>query len=175
MKKVLFIVPLGIIAVISSAYALPPSGFSSTTISISAQVGATCQEAQHGFFPAPIMIDAFSAADQTFAPSADEMVRCSSGTIFTIKVTSAMGTAVDQVCTASGVSGMTMKSLSSPAVVLPYTFMCAGNTDGSGRFTGAGFSTARSLGIGLKVLAADARAAVSNNDYSDTVTLTISY
>jgi hypothetical protein len=175
MKKVLFIVPFWLIAVMGSAQALPPVGFSTTNISISARVGASCQESQHGLFPGAIVIDAFAAGDQTFAPTADEMVMCTNGTVFTIKVTSAKGTAVDQVCTASGVSGMVMTSLSSPADTLPYTFLCAGNTDGLGRFTGAGASTPRALGIGVKVLAANARAAMANTDYSDTVTLTISY
>jgi spore coat protein U-like protein len=53
--------------------------------------------------------------------------------------------------------------------------MCAGDTDGVGHFTGGGYTTAKSLGISIKVPAANAQTAIAHADYSDTVTLTISY
>jgi len=158
-----------------NASAITPSGFASTTLTVGAQVSIACQEAQHGSFPSPITIDTLSATDQTFSPTADETVKCTNGTVFTIKVTSANGTAVNQNCTAGGVSGMILRSASAPVDTIPYLFLCAGDTDGSGNFTGAGFSTARALGIGVKVLAANAQGAMAHADYADTVTLTISY
>jgi spore coat protein U-like protein len=53
--------------------------------------------------------------------------------------------------------------------------MCAGNTDGAGHFTGAGYISAKSLGISIKILQADAQSAIAHGDYSDTVTLTLNY
>jgi hypothetical protein len=97
------------------------------------------------------------------------------GTVFKIKVSSVNGTAVNQACTANGVSGMKLRSANSPGDTIPYTFMCAGDTEGTGQFQGAGFKTPRALGIGIKVAGADAEAAMSHTDYSDTITLLISY
>jgi spore coat protein U-like protein len=53
--------------------------------------------------------------------------------------------------------------------------MCAGDTDGAGHFMGTGCTTAEALGIRIKVLAANAQAAMAHADYLDTVTLTLSY
>ncbi len=176
MKKVLFIATIAIIIVMAdSAIAATPAGFSSASIVVSAVVGAACQEEQHGSFPNPLMIDTQSVSDQTFAASVDETVKCTSGTVFTVKVTSGNGAAVDQTCTTSGVSSMALKSAGTPSDTVPYTFACSGDTDGLGHFTGAGFNTAKALGMSIKVLAANAQAAVAHADYSDTVTLTISY
>ena len=152
-----------------------PSGFASATFAVNAQVNTACQEVQHGSFPNPLTIDTQSAVDQTFSPSADEQVKCTNGTVFTIKVSSGNGTAANQACTSVGVSNMALKSAGSPADVIAYTFLCSGDTDGSGHFTGSGFSTARALGMSVKVLAANAQAAVAHADYADSVTLTISY
>jgi spore coat protein U-like protein len=113
--------------------------------------------------------------DQTFAPTADEQVRCTNGTIFTIKVSSGNGSAVNQTCTSGGISTMVLKSSGSPADVIPYVFLCTGDTDGSGHFVGAGFNTPRALGISVKILAVYAQNAVAHADYSDTITLTITY
>lgn len=148
---------------------------SSTNIVVNAQVLGTCEEAQHGAFPNPLTIDTQTATDQTFAPSADELVRCSNGMVFTVKVSSANGTAVGQTCTSGGVSGMVLKSASWPADMVEYVFMCAGDTDGAGHFTGAGYNTSKALGISIKVLQANAQTAFAHADYSDTVTLTLSY
>jgi spore coat protein U-like protein len=158
-----------------SAPAASPSGFSTTTISLNAQVNTACQEAQHGTFPNPITIDTLAVSDQIFSPTVDETVKCTNGTLFTIKVSSANGAALNQTCTSGGVSAMALKSAGTPADTIAYTFMCAGDTDGAGNFTGAGFATAKALGISVKVLTANAQAAVAHADYSDTVTLTISY
>jgi hypothetical protein len=160
---------------IDTVYAATPVGFSNTTLTVTAEVGVSCEETQHGEFPAPLLIDTQVVGDQTFAPIADELVSCTNGIVFTIKVSSANGTALDQTCTSNGVSGMSLKSASWPTDEVPYIFTCAGDTNGSGNFTGAGFASPRALGIGIKVLAADAQAALAHNDYSDTVTLTISY
>jgi spore coat protein U-like protein len=70
---------------------------------------------------------------------------------------------------------MALKSAGSPADVVAYTLVCAGDTDGLGHFTGAGFNTPKAIGMSIKVLAANAQAAVAHPDYSDTVTMTISY
>lgn len=176
MTKVLFIAAIGLLNVMAdSAWASTPSGFSSASIALSAQVNAACQEAQHGSFPSPITINAQAVFDQTFAATADEKVVCTNGTVFTIKVTSGNGTAVNQTCTSSGVSSMALKSAGTPADTIAYTFVCGGDTDGLGHFAGAGFNTPRVLGMSIKVLAADAQAAIANADYFDTVTLTISY
>jgi hypothetical protein len=144
-------------------------------LTLNAQVIASCQEAQHGSFPNPMLIDTQSASDQTFSPTTDEVVKCTNNTVFTIKVSSANGTALNQNCSSSGVSAMALKSAGSPADTIAYTFYCSGDTDGSGHFVGAGFSTGRALGINVKILAADARASVAHADYADSVTLTISY
>ena len=176
MKKVLFIIATGFILVMAGvAYASTPSGFSSASIVVSAVVGPACQEGQHGSFPNPIAIDTQSVSDQTFAASVDETVKCTSGTVFTVKVTSGNGTAVNQTCTTTGVSSMALKSAGTPADTVAYTFACSGDTDGLGNFTGAGFNAAKALGMSIKVLAANAQAAVAHADYTDTVTLTISY
>ncbi len=176
MKKVLLIAAIGIITVmVGSAMASTPSGFSSASIAVSGVVNASCQEAQHGSFPSPLTIDTQSVADQTFPSSADEKLECTSGTVFTIKVTSGNGTAVNQTCTSSGVSSMALKSAGFQVDTIAYTFVCGGDTDGLGHFTGAGVSAPKALGMSIKVLAADAQAAVAHADYSDTVTLTISY
>ncbi|PKN38513.1 MAG: hypothetical protein CVU62_06670 [Deltaproteobacteria bacterium HGW-Deltaproteobacteria-2] len=132
-------------------------------------------EAQHGSFPNPLTIDSQSAADQNFSPTADELVKCTNGVVFTVNVSSANGTAVNQTCTSGGVSGMALRSISWPADAIAYTFMCAGDTGGTGHFTGAGYTTARAMGISIKVPAADAQAAIAHTDYSDMVTLTLSY
>jgi hypothetical protein len=157
------------------AFAAKPSGFSSTTVTVSAQVSGVCEEAQHGSFPSPLSIDPLLATDLTFSPSADELIRCVNGTVFTVKVSSTNGTAIDQTCTSGGVSSMALQSASWASDKIAYTFMCAGDTDGAGHFTGGGFATAKSMGISIKVLAADAQAALAHADYSDTVTMTISY
>lgn len=176
MKKVLFIIAIGMVVVMAGvAYAAAPLDFSSTSIVVSAQVGPACQEGQHGSFPSPLTIDTQSASDQTFAASVDETVKCTSGTVFAVKVTSGNGTALNQTCTTSGVSSMALKSSGTPADTIAYTFACSGDTDGLGNFTGAGFTTAKALGMSIKVLAADAQAAIAHADYTDTVTLTISY
>lgn len=177
MKKILSVaaVAMIVLAVGGEAHAAPPSGFASTAIVVNAQITATCQEASHVSFPNPITIDALAGFDQTFSPTVDEAVRCSNGTIFTVKVSSANGTAVGQTCTSSGVSSMALRSAGTPGDTIAYTFMCAGDTDGSGHFTGAGNTTAKAFGISIKVLAANAQAALAHSDYSDTVTLTLSY
>jgi spore coat protein U-like protein len=176
-KKTLWLVAaLAAISVTAgNASAIAPLGFATATLTVNAQVGASCQEAQQGSFPNPLMIDTQSAVDQTFLPTADELIKCTGGTVFTIKVSSGNGTAVNQTCTSGGVSNMALKSAGSPADTIAYTFLCSGNTDGLGHFTGAGFSTASALGMSIKVLAANAQAAVAHADYADSVTLTISY
>ena len=177
MKRILLVAVTAIIICVmaGSAPAASPSGFSTTTISLNAQVNTACQEAQHGTFPNPITIDTLAVSDQIFSPTVDETVKCTNGTLFTIKVSSANGAALNQTCTSGGVSAMALKSAGTPADTIAYTFMCAGDTDGAGNFTGAGFATAKALGISVKVLTANAQAAVAHADYSDTVTLTISY
>jgi len=177
MKNILLtaVIIMMITVVASSASATPPSGFASTAIVVNAQIAAVCQEASHGSFPNPITIDALAGSDQTFSPTVDETVRCSNGTVFSVKVSSANGTAVGQACTSSGVSTMALRSAGTPGDTIAYTFMCADNTDGTGHFTGAGHTTAKALGISIKILAANAQAALAHADYSDTVTLTLSY
>jgi spore coat protein U-like protein len=176
MKRILFLAVIGIITVLAGgARAAPPLGFSSANITVTAVVAPSCQEGQHGSFPNPITIDTQSVADQTFAASVDETVKCTSGTVFTVKVTSGNGTAVNQTCTTAGVSSMALKSAGTPADTVAYTFACKGDTDGLGNFTGAGYNTAKALGMSIKVLAANAQAAVAHADYADTVTLTVSY
>lgn len=160
---------------IGSASAATPVGFGYTTIDVKAQVIVSCQEVQHGTFPAPLIIDTQAANEQEFAPNTDELVRCTNGTVFTVKVTSTNGSALDQTCTSNGVNNMVLKSASWPVDTISYTFMCSGDTDGNGLFTGAGYNTNKALGIGIKVMAADAQAAIAHADYSDTVTLTITY
>jgi hypothetical protein len=176
-KKILWLVAVftATSMITGTAFAATPSGFSNTTVDVNARVGVSCAEAQHGAFPSPLIIDTQLASDQNFTPTADQMVHCTSGVVFTVNVSSANGTALDQVCTSGGVSGMLMQSASWPGDTIAYTFMCAGDTNGAGNFTGAGFTTARAMGISIKVLAADAQAALAHADYSDTVTLTISY
>lgn len=144
-------------------------------INVNAEVITLCQEAQHGAFPNPLLIDPQTATDQSFPPSADELIKCSNGVVFTVKISSANGSAIDQICTSSGVSTMALKSVSWPSDMIAYTFMCAGDTDGSGHFTGGGYNITKALGISIKVLAANAQAALAHNDYSDTVTVTLTY
>jgi hypothetical protein len=177
MKNILLtaVIIMMITAVAGSALAAPPSGLASIAIVVNAQIAAVCQEASHVSFPNPITIDTLAGSDQTFSPTVDETVRCSNGTIFNVKVSSANGTAVGQACTSSGVSTMALKSAGTPVDTIAYTLMCAGDTDGAGHFTGAGYTTAKALGISIKVLAANAQAALAHADYSDTVTLTLSY
>jgi spore coat protein U-like protein len=174
-KKIVLLTAALIGVMAGAASASTPTGFASAVLTVSAQVNTACQEAQHGLFPSPITIDALSGSDQSFSPSVDETVKCTNGTVFTIKVTSGNGTAVNQTCTASGVSDMALKSAAMPADSIPYTFICSGDTDGSGHLIGGGFNLARALGLSIKVSAANAQAAVAHADYSDTVTLTISY
>ena len=177
MKKILSIAVMAVIAMAvgGETRTAISAELPSADIVVNAKVTAACQEALHGAFPNPLMIETQSATDQIFAPSADELVRCSNGMFFTVKVSSANGTAVGQTCTSGGVSGMALKSASWPGDMVAYTFMCAGDTDGAGHFTGAGYNTAKALGISIKVLQADAQAAFAHADYSDTVTLTLSY
>jgi len=175
-KKVLIIAAAGLLgSLMGNAWAATPSGFSSTNITLSAQVDIACQEAQKGTFPAPLIIDTQSAVEQVFPASVDEKIACTSGTVFTVRVTSANGSAVNQTCTSSGVNSMALKSLGSPADVIAYTFLCAGDTDGLGHFTGAGFGIPKAIGMSIKVASADAQAAVAHADYADTVTMTIFY
>lgn len=175
MKNVLFIAATGIIVMAGGAMAATPSGFASASITLSAAVYAACQETQHGSFPNPLTIDTQAVSNQTFAANVDEKLACTSGTVFTVKVTSGNGTAVNQTCTSTGISTMALQSAGSPTDTIAYTFMCGGDTDGLGHFTGAGLNTPRVVGMSIKVLAADAQAAVAHADYSDTVTLMISY
>ena len=160
---------------INPVFAASPAGFTSAEIKVNAQVGVSCQEIQQGAFPSPLIIDTQTPVEQAFPPSADELVRCTNGTVFTVKVSSANGSALDQTCTSGGVGNMVLKSSSWPSDVIGYTFACGGDTDGNGRFTGAGYNANKALGIGIKIAAADAQAAIAHNDYSDTVTLTITY
>lgn len=159
----------------SEAGAATPQGFASTTLDVRAEVGIACQEVQHGMFPSPLVIDTQKVGDQVFPAVADQLVKCTSGVVFTVKVSSANGSALEQNCTSAGVSGMALQSASWPADKVPYTFTCAGETDGAGHFTGAGYVTARALGISVRIAEADAQAAIAHADYADTVTLTISY
>ncbi|GAB6268279.1 MAG: hypothetical protein STSR0002_10200 [Smithella sp.] len=177
MKKILWLMAVftAMSFMTGTAFAANPTGFATATVKVNAQIIVSCQEAQHGSFPSPLTIDTETAGDQTFTPSTDEIVRCTNGTVFTVKVSSANGTALDQTCTSGGVSSMALRSASWPSDKIDYTFMCAGDTGGNGNFTGAGYTTTRAMGIGIKVLAANAQAALAHNDYSDTVTLTISY
>ena len=176
MKKILSIAVIAVIVMAAgTTFAAPPLGFATTTVVVNAQMAAICQEAQHGSFPNPITIDALAGSDQIFSPAVDETLKCSNGTVFTVKVSSANGTAVGQTCTSSGVSSMALRSAGTPGDSIAYTFMCAGDTDGVGHFTGGGYTTAKALGISIKVPAANAQTAVAHADYSDTVTLTISY
>ena len=177
MKKILSIavVAMIVLALGGESRAAPPSGFASTAIVVNAQITATCQEASHVSFPNPITIDTLAGSDQTFSPTVDETVKCSNGTVFTVKVSSANGTAAGQACTSSGVSSMALRSAGTPADTIAYTFMCAGDTDGAGHFTGGGYAAARALGISIKIPAANAQAALAHADYSDMVTLTLSY
>ncbi|MGP8153688.1 MAG: hypothetical protein ACLQBQ_06030 [Smithella sp.] len=174
MKQVFLIAAMAAIILTMAGWA--GAGTSLTTnIIVEAQVLEACQEAQHGAFPNPLTIDSQSAGDQTFSPSADEIVKCSNGAVFTVKVSSANGTAIDQICTSSGVSTMAFKSAETPEDMIAYTFICAGDTDGDGHFTGAGYNAAKYLGINIKVMAANAQAAMAHADYEDTVTLTFNY
>lgn len=157
------------------ASAATPSGFSSANIALSAQVAVSCREEQQGSFAGPITIETTSATDQTITAVVDEIVKCTNGTVFTMKVSSANGTAFDRTCTSAGVGGMAFKSASTPADMIMYTFMCEGDTDGSGKFTGAGLATPRALGLSIRIAAADAQAAKAHDDYADMVTLTITY
>ena len=176
MRKVLFIAMLLTFTVMADgSSASTPSGFSSANITVSAAVAPACQEGQHGSFPNPLTIDSQSVSDQTFPASADETVVCTNGTVFTVKVTSGNGTAANQTCTSSGVSSMALKSMGTPADTISYTFVCGGDTDGAGHFTGAGSNTPRALGMSIKVLASNAQSAIAHADYADTVTLTITY
>lgn len=155
--------------------AASPAGFAYTTVDVKAEIGIACMEAQHGSFPSPLIIDPQTTSDQNFSSTTDELVKCTKGIVFTVKVSSANGTAIEQNCTSSGVSGMAMKSASWPSDKIAYTFICEGDTTGSGHFTGAGFNTAKAMGIGIKIAAADAQEALAHADYSDTITMTISY
>ncbi|MFZ1980587.1 MAG: hypothetical protein WAU61_04715 [Smithella sp.] len=177
MKKILSLMAAfaAISVMAANGFAGTPLGFSATTIPVNAQVASSCVEAQHGSFPNPLTIDTQSANDQTFPPSADELVKCSNGTVYMVKVSSANGTAIGQACTAGGVSSMALKSSGTPSDTIAYIFSCAGDTNGAGYFTGGGYNTSRSLGISIKVLAANAQAAFAHADYSDTVTLTLTY
>jgi len=177
MKQILSIAVIAAIVMSMSeiAAAAPPLGSASSSIVVNAQMAAVCQEAQHGSFPNPITIDPLAGSDMTISPAADETLKCSYGTVFTIKVSSANGTAVGQTCTSSGVSSMALKSAGTPGDTIAYTFMCTGDTDGAGHFTGGGYTTAKAMGISIKVPVASAQTAVAHTDYSDTVTLTISY
>jgi len=176
-KKILWIMAVfaAMILMTDNVSAATPSGFSSTTVTVNAQVMGLCEEAQHGSFPNPLTIDPLLATDLNFSPSADELIRCVNGTVFTVKISSANGTALDQTCTSGGVSTMALKSASWAGDKIAYTFMCAGDTDGAGHFTGGGYTIAKAMGISIKFLAADAQAALAHADYSDTVTMTISY
>ena len=177
MKKILWIVAVfaATSIITQTGFAATPSGFYNTTVDVSAQILVSCQEVQHGSFPNPLIIDPQLTGDQTFPPTTDELVRCTNGGVFTVKVSSANGSAVDQTCTSSGVNNMLLKSASWPADTIPYTFMCAGDTNGNGQFTGAGYAISRSLGISIKVTAANNQVALAHAVYSDTVTLTITY
>jgi len=176
-KKILWLMAVwtAMSVITGTASAAPPSGFSTTEITVSAQVIGICQEAQHGSFPIPLTIDPLTAGDLTFLPNADELVKCANGTVFTVKVSSTNGTAINQNCTSGGVSTMALKSASWPSDKVAYTFMCIGDTDGAGHFTGGGFITAKAMGISIKIAAAEAQAAMAHADYSDTVTLTLNY
>jgi hypothetical protein len=158
-----------------SAGAATPLGFSSASITLNAVVEAACQEVQQGSFPSPLVIDAQSASEQNFSATTDEKITCTNGTVFTLRVTSTNGTAVNQTCTSGGVSSMALRSAGSPADSIAYTFICGGDTDGLGHFTGEGFNVPKAVGMSIKIAAADAQAAVVHADYTDTVTMTISY
>lgn len=176
-KKILWLMAIvaAMIVMTVNVFAATPSGFASARLTVNAQVISSCQEAQHGTFPNPLTIDTQLAGDQTFPPSADELVRCTNGGVFTVKVSSANGSAVEQTCTSGGVNNMSLKSASWPTDTIAYTFMCAGDTNGTGQFTGAGFAISRALGISIKITAANALVALAHADYTDTVTLTITY
>ena len=176
MKKTLWLVTIFVVASFAAGTAFAAqSGFSSTNVIVTAQVTGLCQEAQHGSFPDPLTIDPLLSTDLTFLPSADELVKCTNGAVFTVKVSSANGTAINQTCTSGGVSTMALKSASWPSDTVAYSFMCAGDTDGAGHFTGAGYIATRAMGISIKILTANAQAAIAHADYSDTVTLTLTY
>jgi len=168
------IVVLGIYAAEESS-AAKSSGFASVVVTVNARVNPSLQEAQRVNFGNQLIIDPQAGGDILFTPTSDQMMKGTKGTVFKITVSSGNGTAVNQACTAGGVSGMKLRSANSPGDTIPYTFVCAGDTEGTGQFRGAGFNTPRALGIGIRVAGADAESAMAHTDYSDTITLLISY
>jgi len=154
--------------------AATPGGSAVVYITVNARVGVALQEQQRATFSDQLVIDP-QGSDQIFLPAADQVIKGTNGTVFNIKVSSVNGTAVHQACTANGVSSMKLRSASSPADTIPYTFICSGDTEGNGQFRGAGYNTPRALGVSIKIAGSDAQAAVARADYSDTITMMITY
>ena len=177
MKKLccLLILIVALSGAAEESSAASKTGLVSVVVTVNARVNGSLQEAQRVNFGNQLVIDPQAGGDIIFLPTSDQIMKGTSGTVYKIKVSSVNGTAVNQACTANGVSGMKLRSANSPGDTIPYTFMCAGDTEGTGQFRGAGFNTPRALGIGIRVAGADAEAAMSHTDYSDTITLLITY
>jgi len=162
-------------AVATAVIAMAGSAFAGSTsinnpIALTAQVKGVCQEVQPATFNL-MDIDTATLADLAFAPAQDEQVKCTKNQSFTINVASTQGGG-SGACSNTGYS--TNMALKSGADAIPYTVACT-LADGTGAFTGQGGSTPLSLGLGIKVLKADAVAAAAHLDYADTLTLTITY
>jgi len=177
MKKSIYLLTLftALSAAAVSAATAAPVGSATVYITVNARVGIALQEVQRCTFANQLVIDPQSGSDHIFLPNTDQIIKGTNGAVFNVKVSSINGTAVNQACTANGVSGMQLRSASSPTDTIPYTFMCTGDTEGMGQFRGAGYNTPKALGITIKVAGSAAQTAAARTDYTDTITMLISY
>jgi spore coat protein U-like protein len=150
-----------VIAMVSGAFA----AVTSQDVAVSAAVSKMCKLGSDGLLGFGT-IDPSDTATVS-ASSTGLTYKCSSGTTFTItQLASAKGSTTG---TCAGFTG-TMKSTATPADALAYTVTCT-----AGGYAGAGFSTAIPVTIDGTITQAQYQDVVPHTDYTDTLTVTITY
>ena len=132
--------------------------------SVTATVIPSCTAGSSGTLNFP-PIDPSSTADVAVSYSGLTNI-CTNGMSFSITGLSSSGGGTGTCTSFTG----TMKSTSTPADTLNYTAACS-----TGSYTGTGGISGVSIPISGKIVSTQYQNAKGHNDYSDTLTVTVSY
>lgn len=143
------------------------------SVVVNAQVKSVCTQQSIGNFAlGDIQIDP-SAGPQTFAPSTDEVLKCTKNASVLVEAQTGNGSGPLTACDPTTGVGGTLTGTG--GLTIAYTLSCA-NADGTGHISGSGFGSTNPLGLRVNVSGAAAAVAdAAGNNYQDTVKLTITY
>ena len=158
-----------VLAMVSGVFAANTS----TTVPLNATVKSMCANTAAGVAEL-LDIDPSATGVQAFSITTQPVVQCTNKAVATITATSANGTASSVACNGSNyLTGFTLKETGGKTV--DYEFACEASVTGIGIKAG---DAARnlSLGVAAQVPETNAQAAeYTGTNYSDVVTLTITY